>query len=102
MVNGAGPRSATRHRALIGVDSKNKRCKAEHVGLAGAAHVPNMFTFSITHFALIYKKMPSLYQKHARSGLGAEAQRKACGEECADDRHGFAGLLRFGALCVWF
>jgi hypothetical protein len=41
-------------------------------------------------------------QKHTRSGsvsssLGAEAQREACGEEkCAEGRHDFAGLLRFG------
>ena len=52
-------------------------------------------------FTLIYTKNNTLCflcQKHTRSGssLGAEAQREACEEKCAEGRHGFAGLLRFG------
>ena len=37
---------------------------------------------------------------HRGSSLGAEAQREASGEECADGRHDFAGLLRFGGWVV--
>ena len=70
-------------------------------GAAWGTHTcPTYLPFPLHILHSFTKKYPLLYQKHTRSGLGAEAQRKACGEECAGDRHGFAGLLRFGSVCV--
>ena len=84
----------------IGVDSKSKRCKAEHVGLAGARRTCS-YKFTLFHFAHTFALIH--LQKHTSgSSMSAEAQREACGEECADDRHDFAGLLRFGRWVCGF